>query len=75
MSNKKIEISRALITYTVRSIISNKVDEYNIEITSGLSIEISNLIHKAAIELLQNEQSLQMKTIRLQVDMNLEINF
>lgn len=68
---KKIDATPALVAYTVRSIISVRINEFNFDITQGLDPQTSQLIHEEAIDLLQNDQSLQMQTIRMQVDLDL----
>ena len=70
-SARGIDATPALIAYTVRSIISRNIDEYQIDVSQPLDDEKSVLLHDEAIELLQDPDSLPMLTIRMQVDMDL----
>lgn len=70
-SARGIDATPALIAYTVRSIISRNIDEYQIDVSQPLDEEKSILLHDEAIELLQDPDSLPMLTIRMQVDMDL----
>lgn len=66
-----IEATPALIAYTVRSIISRNIDDYQIDVSQPLSEEKSQQLHDEALQLLQDPDSLPMLTIRMQVDMDL----
>lgn len=66
-----IDATPALIAYTVRSIISKNIDEYQIDVSQPLEDDKATLLHDEALDLLQDPESLPMLTIRMQVDMDL----
>ncbi|OHT12345.1 hypothetical protein TRFO_17813 [Tritrichomonas foetus] len=70
-SAHNIEATPALIAYTVRSIISRNIDDYQIDVSQPLDEEKTVKLHNEALELLQDPESLPMLTIRMQVDMDL----
>ena len=70
-STRGIDATPALIAYTVRSIISAHLDDFQIDVSSPLDDEKTVMLHDQAIELLTDQTSLPMLTIRMQVDMDL----
>ncbi|KAH0795278.1 cilia- and flagella-associated protein [Histomonas meleagridis] len=67
---KNIEASPALIAYTVRSLISSRNDEFQIDSSKSIEPEKLSVLHKETMELLNDQDSIPMKTIRMQVDMD-----
>jgi len=65
------DASPALIAYTVRSVISTRIEEFQIDVSQPLDDEKATLLHDRALELLSDQASLPMLTIRMQVDMDL----
>lgn len=68
---RSIDATPALIAYTVRSIISSRIDDFQIDVSKPLDDEKSIMLHDQALDLLTDQTSLPMLTIRMQVDMDL----
>ena len=69
--SKNIEASQALIAYTVRSIISQRLEDFQIDIHKPLDEDKVELLHDESMKLLGDPESIPMLTIRMQVDMDL----
>jgi hypothetical protein len=70
-STRHIDASPALIAYTVRSIISAHIEEFQVDVSKPLSEQQITHLHDKSLEMLQDQTSLPMLTIRMQVDMDL----
>jgi hypothetical protein len=68
---RNIDAAPALIAYTVRSVISSHIEEFQVDVAQPLDKEKTALLHDQALALLQDPTSLPMLTIRMQVDMDL----
>lgn len=69
--SRNIDASPALIAYTVRSVISSHIDEYQVDVNKPLDEDKIIQLHDASLALLEDQGSLPMLTIRMQVDMDI----
>ena len=70
-SARGIDTTPALVAYTVRSIFTQHIEEFQVDGSQALSREKQDLLKAQALERLQDDQSLPMLTVRMQVDMDL----
>lgn len=69
--SKNIEATEALIAYTVRSIISIHIEEFQVDVKKPLEDSKVNFLREESMKLLGDPESIPMLTIRMQVDMDL----
>ena len=68
---KNIDATPALVAYTVRSIISSKIEEFQLEVTKPLEPQKISILRDETMGLIHDSESIPMQTIRMQVDMDL----
>lgn len=68
---RNIEATPALIAYTVRSIISAKIEDFQVEVSQPLPDDKIAMLHDEVLKMISDSESLPMLTIRMQVDMDL----
>ncbi|EAY02324.1 hypothetical protein TVAG_275980 [Trichomonas vaginalis G3] len=71
--SKNIDASQALIAYTVRSVISSRLEEFQIDVSKPLEDSKVQLLHDESMKMLGDPESIPMLTIRMQVDMDLAL--
>jgi hypothetical protein len=70
-ATRQIDSSPALVAYTVRSIITSRIGEFQVDVSKPLTDEQAGKLREWCLGMLQDQTSLPMLTIRMQVDMDL----
>jgi len=68
---RSIDATPALIAYTVRSVISSKIEEFQMDVSKPLDSQKVQMLKNETMKLIHDSESIPMQTIRMQVDMDL----